>query len=238
VNPPFSGRNVVVTGATGELGHAVAATLVAAGAVCHAPVRSGAGVGRLEALGRNLRVVAGIEVADESSVSAFYAGLPPLWASIHCAGGFAMAPFVDTTMDALEKLLSGNARSCFLCSREAARRMLAAPESAEGRGRIVNVGAQPAVEPRLGAGKVAYAASKAVVSAVTVAAAEELARHGIWVNAVAPSILDTPSNRAAMPGSDFARWPKVEEVAETIAFLASPANLSARGAVVPVYGRT
>jgi NAD(P)-dependent dehydrogenase (short-subunit alcohol dehydrogenase family) len=238
VSQEFAGRNVVVTGATGELGHAVVARLLRAGAVCHAPVRSGSRRDRLEPLGSGVRIAEGVEVADEASVSAYYAQLPALWASIHCAGGFDMAPFVDTTLGGLEKLLSGNAVSCFLCSREAAKRMLAAPAAPEGRGRIVNVTAQAAVEPLRGAGRVAYAASKAVVSTVTAAAGEELAKSGIWVNAVAPSILDTPSNRGAMPKADFATWPKVEEVAETIAFLASPWNRSTRGAVVPVYGRT
>lgn len=82
----------------------------------------------------------------------------------------------------------------------------------------------------------AYTASKAAVAALTQALSEELAPEGIWVNAVAPSILDTPANRTAMPGADHERWPRVEEVASTILHLASPANGSVRGAVVPVYG--
>ena len=83
----------------------------------------------------------------------------------------------------------------------------------------------------------AYAASKAAVAALTVALAEEVVKQGILVNAVAPSILDTPANRQAMPQADHAAWPKVEEVARTILFLASPDNKVTRGAVVPVYGR-
>ena len=72
---------------------------------------------------------------------------------------------------------------------------------------------------------------------MTEALAEELAGEGIWINAVAPSILDTPANRKAMPEADFSEWPGTEEVADTIVFLASPQNRSTRGAVVPVYGR-
>ena len=105
-------------------------------------------------------------------------------------------------------------------------------------GRIINVAARPALEWRTGAGMVAYAASKAAVAAATVALAEEVAKDGILVNAVAPSIMDTPANRAAMPKADHAAWPKVAEVAATIVFLASPANKVTRGAVVPVYGRS
>jgi NAD(P)-dependent dehydrogenase (short-subunit alcohol dehydrogenase family) len=122
--------------------------------------------------------------------------------------------------------------SCFLCCRAAVTAMAGAG------GRIVNVAARPALEWRTGAGMVAYAASKAAVAAATVALAEEVAKHGILVNAVAPSIMDTPANRAAMPKADHAPWPKVAEVAATIVFLASPANKVTRGAVVPVYGKS
>jgi len=73
---------------------------------------------------------------------------------------------------------------------------------------------------------------------LTAALAEEVAKAGILVNAVAPSIMDTPPNRQAMPKADYGLWPKVEEVAATIAFLASPENLVTRGAIVPVYGKS
>ena len=105
-------------------------------------------------------------------------------------------------------------------------------------GRIVNVAARPALEPRIGAGMTAYTASKAGVAALTAALAEEVAKDGILVNAVAPSIMDTPANRKAMPKADFSAWPKVEEVAATILFLASPDNKVTRGAIVPVYGKS
>jgi len=107
-----------------------------------------------------------------------------------------------------------------------------------GGGRIVNVTARPALEWRAGAGMAAYTASKAAVAALTVALAEEVAKDDILVNAVAPSIMDTPANRAAMPKADHAAWPKVEEVAATILFLASPENKVTRGAIAPVYGRS
>ena len=105
-------------------------------------------------------------------------------------------------------------------------------------GRIVNVAARPALEPRLGAGMTAYTIAKSGVAALTIALAEEVAKQGILVNAVAPSIMDTPANRAAMPKADFDKWPKVEDVAATILFLASPGNTVTRGAIVPVYGKS
>jgi NAD(P)-dependent dehydrogenase (short-subunit alcohol dehydrogenase family) len=84
----------------------------------------------------------------------------------------------------------------------------------------------------------AYAASKAAVATLTVALAEEVVGQDILVNAIAPSILDTHANRQAMPKADHAAWPKVEEVARTILFLASPDNAVTRGAIVPVYGKS
>jgi NAD(P)-dependent dehydrogenase (short-subunit alcohol dehydrogenase family) len=107
-----------------------------------------------------------------------------------------------------------------------------------GGGRIVNVAARQALEPRLGAGSVAYTIAKTGVAALTIALGEELAKEGILVNAVAPSAMDTAANRASMPKADFSAWPKVEEVAATILFLASTGNTVTRSAVVPVYGRS
>jgi NAD(P)-dependent dehydrogenase (short-subunit alcohol dehydrogenase family) len=88
------------------------------------------------------------------------------------------------------------------------------------------------------AGLSAYAASKAAVASLTLSLSEELAAERIWVNAVLPSIMDTPANRAAMPKADFAKWPTVGDVAATIAFLASPQNAVTRGALVPAYGQS
>jgi len=84
----------------------------------------------------------------------------------------------------------------------------------------------------------AYGASKAAVAALTAALAEEVVKDGILVNAVVPSTMDTPANRASMPKAHHENWPKVEEVAQTILFLASPENKVTRGALVPVYGRS
>ena len=106
---------------------------------------------------------------------------------------------------------------------------------AAGGGRIVNVAARAAVAPV--PGMAAYLTSKAGVAALTQALAAEVLTEGILVNAVLPSIIDTPANRASMPKADFATWPKPAEIAETIVFLASPENALTSGALVPVYGR-
>ena len=236
----FHGAQVVVTGGTGALGTAVVAALRAADAVCHVtnmvaaelehyPHRNDPGV----------HIASGIDLADEAAVRRFYGELPPLWASIHLAGGFAMSPAAETSAVAFADQFQMNALSSFLCSVAALRAIRArnapGPGGAKG-GRIVNVAARPGLEPRLGSGMVAYATAKAAVAAMTQALAQETAGEEIWVNAVAPSVLDTPANRTAMPDADFTSWVAPSAVAEVIAFLASPDNRVTRGAVIPVYG--
>ncbi|MFN0241815.1 MAG: SDR family NAD(P)-dependent oxidoreductase [Planctomycetota bacterium] len=226
----FDGLHVVVTGASGELGGAVARLFAARGAQCHLPVRTRAQTTGSDA---RLRFVAGVDLLDESSVAAFYRELPALWASIHCAGGFAAKPFADTSVEDLQSQLATNTTTAFVCAREAVRKLRAAGQG----GRIVNVVARQALEPARGAGMVAYTMSKAAVAAMTRALAEEVVGDGIAVNAIAPSTLDTPSNRTAMPAADFSRWVRLDDAARWIVELASPGEITARGSIVTVYGR-
>jgi NAD(P)-dependent dehydrogenase (short-subunit alcohol dehydrogenase family) len=226
----FQGRRVVVTGGAGALGEAVVALLLERGAQCRVPVH-GALDGASATPRAGLEFVERCNLAVEADVARLYDGAAGLWASIHVAGGFEMAPAEDTDRAALMRMLDMNLVSCHLCCRAALRTF------AEQGGRIVNVAAQPALEPRLGAGKTAYAASKAAVAALTQALAAEVAGRGVLVNAVAPSTIDTPANRRAMPKANHALWPQPRDIAETIAFLASPGNRVTSGAVVPVYGR-
>ena len=233
---PYRDRHVVVTGGTGALGSAVVGALIDAGAVCHVPWLHKAEADRFPYRDHpQVNLIANVELADEAAVDRLFAAVPSLWASIHLAGGFAMASVVKTGKSELMQQIDTNLVACFLCCRAA---VSAIGRAGQQGGRIVNVAARPALEPRTGAGAAAYTASKAAVAALTAALAEEVAKDGILVNAVAPSILDTPANRAAMPKANHADWPKVEEVAATILFLASPENRVTRGAIVPVYGRT
>ncbi|MGB8896793.1 MAG: SDR family NAD(P)-dependent oxidoreductase [Pseudolabrys sp.] len=229
----FSGKQVVVTGGTGALGSTVVGALLAGGASCVVPYVHDAEAQRFPHRGDpNVMLVAVSDLADETQVAKVYAGLKP-WASIHIAGGFAAGKVAETGKVALMAQIDSNLTSCFLCCRAAVNAMLAA-----GGGRIVNVAARPALEWRSGAGMTAYSIAKTGVAALTVALAEEVAKGGILVNAVAPSIMDTAANRKAMPKANFDAWPKVEEVAATILFLASPDNRVTRGAIVPVYGKS
>lgn len=224
-------RNVVVTGASGALGGAVVAALRARGATVFAPTVEREVPASLRSAG--IIATPSIDLGDETAVARFFAGLPSLWASVHLVGGFTMAPIAETKVAELDRMLSLNARTCFLACREA---VIAMRRSGGGGGRIVNVVARPALVPAAGAGMVAYAASKAAVASITQSLAAEVVAEGIWVNAVAPSIIDTPANRASMPDADFERWPKPEDLARAIAQLASPENRLTSGALVPVYG--
>ena len=201
--------HIVITGSGGGLGPAVLQTLRAAGAVCHAPSRQD------------------LDLTDEAAVIAYYAALPSLWASVHVAGGFSMAPLVETTLDAFTAQWRINTVTAFLTSREAVRRM--GPTAG---GRIVNVASRAAVEHP--GGKIAYVAAKAALVAMTQAMAAETRGAGILINAVLPDTIDTPANRAAMPNADFTRWTAPEAIARTIAWLASPKNDSVTGALLPV----
>jgi NAD(P)-dependent dehydrogenase (short-subunit alcohol dehydrogenase family) len=228
----YADLHVMVTGGTGALGAAVVAALIERGATCHVPVFQPREL-QTFAHREHERVVLydSVNLEDEAMVTRLYEQVGPLWASIHIAGGFAMAPLTETSLEQFRRMIDLNATSCFLCCREAVRRMRG--EGSQG-GRIVNVAARPALVPS--PGMVAYSAAKSAVAAMTLALAEELRDERIWVNAVVPSLIDTPMN--AMPGADFDAWPKTHEIAETIAFLASPANRATRGALVPVYGRS
>jgi NAD(P)-dependent dehydrogenase (short-subunit alcohol dehydrogenase family) len=236
----FAGSHVVVTGGTGALGRAVIAKLRAAGAVCHVPNLVAAELADF-APDPGVHVARDVDVADEPAVRRFYGALPGLWASIHLAGGYAMAPVAETSAADFMAQFRMNALTAFLCSAAAIAAFRARREPGPGGakgGRIVNVTARPALEPRTGSGMVAYTASKSAVAALTQALAQETVDEEIWINAVGPSILDTPANRAAMPDADYDRWVAPADIAETIVFLASPSNRGTRGAVIPVYGKS
>jgi len=221
-------RNVVVTGATGGLGGAVVELLLERGATVHVPMVEAAAPAHM--VRDRVVTTPSVDLGDEAAVATYYGALPSLWASIHLVGGFTAGPIAETRAADLDKMMALNARTCFVTCREA----VGAMRRSGGGGRIVNVTARPALSPV--GGMVAYAASKAAVASITQCLAAEVVGERIWVNAVVPSIIDTPANRKAMPDADFDRWPKAGQLAATIAFLASPANGVTSGALVPVYG--
>lgn len=206
-------RNILVTGASGALGGAV----VAAFATDH---------------------VIAVSHPDydltrpEEAVRALAAAPRPLHALIHLMGGFAGGASVAQTDDATwRRMLLLNLDAAFFMARAAVPALLEQPGA-----RLVFVGSRNAVLPA--ANLAAYNVSKAGLVALARTLALEVAPHRATCNIVLPSVMDTPSNRAAMPKADFSRWVPPASVAAVIAWLASSAAADVNGAVIPVYGQS
>ncbi len=230
--PTLKDQHVVVTGGTGALGVAVVRALVDAGAHCHVPaIESAVPADRFPKDG--VSATTKVDLSDEASVTAFYASLPPLSAVVNIAGGFAWAPIADSSVKVLQQQMSMNLVSCALSCRAAVANFRKAGKG----GHIVNISARPALNPRQGANMTAYTASKAAVAAFTVALAEELKGENISLIALAPSTIDTPTNRKDMPKADHASWVKPASIAELIVAHLGFSDPINSGALIPVYGK-
>jgi NAD(P)-dependent dehydrogenase (short-subunit alcohol dehydrogenase family) len=221
----FVGRTVVVVGADGALGRGLVAAFLARGAdvrgLARTPPDAPVPGARYDA----------VDVLDDRALGACFDAEPAPWAVVNVVGGFAGArPLTELDPAELSTQLQLNLTSAALVTKHALRRM------AGGGGRIVHTASRSALDPA-GSG-LAYSVSKAGVLHLVRMAAAETHGTGITVNAVVPSIMDTPANRAAMPSADPSGWPSVEDVAEVYVFLASPAAGLVSGAAIPVYGAT
>jgi NAD(P)-dependent dehydrogenase (short-subunit alcohol dehydrogenase family) len=226
----FTDRVILVTGASGGLGSAVTRAFLDAGATVAGVFRSGAPPVTHE---RFLSIHADLSVAEDAAAAVERARSQAgrLDALIHLVGGFAGGQPVAATDDATwKRMLDMNLNSAFYAMRAALPVLLAA-----GRGRIVAVGSKTAVEPV--AKLSAYGVSKAALVALVRTVALELKGAGITANAVLPSVIDTPANRAADPAADFSKWVAPESIASLILWLASDAAADVNGAVIPIYGR-
>ncbi|HUY79341.1 MAG TPA: SDR family NAD(P)-dependent oxidoreductase [Ktedonobacterales bacterium] len=243
----LANRVALVTGALGGLGPAVCQTFIAAGATVvgvasESSGRHGSPADALAALRATLPADAiasrltlrTADLSDESSVAQLVAGVVSdfgrLEIAVNLVGGYAAGqPVSALDADVWDSLLTLNARTTFLVSKH-----VAAPMARQQWGRIVNISSRAALAGRRNAA--AYAVAKQAVITLTEAQAEELRDDHITVNAVLPSIIDTPANRAAMPKADTSRWPTAEQIARVIAFLASDDAAIISGAAIPVYG--
>ena len=221
---------MAVTGAFGALGAAVASSLRGFGAkvaeIDYVPAPAGKTPGELVFGGRDLSdsKVATTVMAQLAQSAGRLDGL------VNIAGGFQFEKLEGGTLDTWDAMYRMNLRTCVAACSAALPHLLGS-----GRGRIVNIGAMGAV--KAAAGMAAYAASKAGVAKLTESLADELKDRGVTVNALLPSILDTPRNRLDMPGSDFDRWVKPAALGDVIAFLLSDAADAVTGALIPVAGR-
>ena len=225
----MDGKVVVVTGASGALGKVVAEVALARGArvagVDHAPIQIAATENRID--------IGGVDLTDATqarkaidAVASHFGGINAL---INIAGGFEFEAIAEGDPKTWQRMYALNVLTALNASRSAISYL-----AASRTGRIVNVGAMGALQATAGMG--AYAASKAGVHRLTEALAAEW-KGSITVNAVLPSTIDTPANRASMPKADFEKWVTAEELTNVILFLASDAASAVTGALLPVSGR-
>jgi NAD(P)-dependent dehydrogenase (short-subunit alcohol dehydrogenase family) len=229
----MQGRTIVVTGAGGALGSCVARIAGERGAVV-AMVDFGAIPEICGAASAQHVRLSGVDLADfaaaKRAMDEIKSRTGRLDALLNIAGGFRWQTLADGDLDVWDALYRMNLKTAATACKAALPHLIDS-----GAGRIVNVGAYGAV--KAGAGMGAYASSKAGVAKLTESLAEEL-KGRVMVNAVLPSIIDTPANRKDMPDADFSTWVRPEELAEIMLFLASDAASAVTGALVPVTGRT
>jgi NAD(P)-dependent dehydrogenase (short-subunit alcohol dehydrogenase family) len=231
----FKEKIVLVAGGTGGLGRAVSLAFLREGAEVvvtwrdeHelAALKSAAGV-EVSRLGAEK-----VDVTDDAAVEQLIEGVVKekgrLDAMVNTIGGFTGGTKMwEAAPESLDKMLAMNLRSGFLLSRAAVKAMIA-----RGQGAIVNIAAKAAVDHP--AGLAAYAASKAAALAMIDSLDADLKGTAVRVNSVLPSIIDTETNRKAMPNADFAKWPKPEDIAKVILFLCSDDAKAVHGAAIAV----
>ena len=226
-------RVVVVTGAFGCLGVTVARSFAKLGDQVALVDRVAAPKSLQDEFAAGHLALGGIDLAAlapaRAAIDEVRRRLGPPDVLVNVAGGFRWQSCADGDLEGWDEMYAANLRTAVIACKVVLEYMVERKT-----GHIVNVGA--AAAQRATAGMGAYAASKSGVLRLTESLAEELKDEGIAVNAVMPSIIDTPANRAAMPKADFTRWVSPESVAEVIAFLASEAARGVRGAAVPVVG--
>jgi NAD(P)-dependent dehydrogenase (short-subunit alcohol dehydrogenase family) len=241
----LSGKSVVVFGGTGALGSALVERLIAEGAeVAVADVEVPELGNRLD--GASYRAV---NALDEGSLGGLFAHVAaPVWAVVNVIGGYTPSQaLVELDVEILRAQLDLNLITAANITKHAIEAMsdvegaappaagTASPANTSRGGRIVHTSSRVA----RGDGKdsFAYSVSKLGVIRLVEAAAAETLDHGITVNCILPSVIDTPANRAAMPSSDHSRWPKPAQIAAVVAWLVSEDAELVSGAAIPVYGR-
>jgi NAD(P)-dependent dehydrogenase (short-subunit alcohol dehydrogenase family) len=225
-------KRIAITGAFGILGSAAVEAALAEGASVIAIDYASANLA--PSFDGQVKILGACDLTNqeqaEQALGAADAAFGGLDALLNIAGGFSWETVADGSIDTWESMFNINVRTAVLASKAALPYLTKHSGSA-----IVNIGANGAV--KAGAGLGAYAASKSGVARFTESLAEEVKQQGVRVNAVLPSIIDTPINRADMPDADFAQWVTPEELANVLIFLTSDQASGVTGALVPVVGR-
>jgi NAD(P)-dependent dehydrogenase (short-subunit alcohol dehydrogenase family) len=245
----FQGKSVLVAGGTGGLGRAVSLAFLGEGAAVHVTYRSEEEFAKLQSAAGQSTQSSGLkeapvlfrvdplyghraDVTNEQQAATLLEKFARLDVLVNTVGAYAGGtPLWQTGLDVYDRMMSANVRSGLVLARAAVPLMLA-----QKSGSIVNISSRAAVDHAAGAG--AYAASKAAAVAMMDSLAADLHGTGVRVNSILPSIIDTPANRTAMPDADFSKWPKPEEIAAVILFLAGDESKLITGASIPVYGNS
>lgn len=229
----FKGQTALVAGGTGGLGRAVSLAFLKEGATVFVTYRA---EDEFSALKQSAGAAAGslrgfrADVTNEKEAAGLVQCVGRLDILVNAVGAYAGGTALwATDLDIFERMMSLNVRSGFVLLRSVVPFMLR-----QGAGAIIAISSRSAVDHAAGAS--AYAASKAAALAMMDSLAADLKGTGVRANTVLPSIIDTEANRKAMPGADFSKWPKPEEIAQVILFLASEEAKLIHGAAVPVYG--
>jgi NAD(P)-dependent dehydrogenase (short-subunit alcohol dehydrogenase family) len=218
-------RKIVITGATGALGQAVLARFRKGGdavVAIHSPIQKPSAIDGVE--------WSGVDLTQRKAVHDFFAKIGEVDAVVHCAGGFRWSPIDDLSAEDLRFLISLNLESSIYVASAAVPAM-----KKKKNGALLFVSSRATQHGATGMS--AYAASKAGVNAMVLSLAEELKDHGVRVNAILPSVIDTPANRKDMPHADSSKWVSPEDLAELLYDLTLPKSKSITGALIPVYGR-
>jgi NAD(P)-dependent dehydrogenase (short-subunit alcohol dehydrogenase family) len=230
----FKEQTVMITGAAGNLGQAVAAAFAAQGATLVLIDLNEAALAKVPTTGAGEVLRQRVDLSDPASIAvatdATIAKFQRIDVLVNLAGGFQMGDQVHAlNPDKWNFMMELNAGSVLRMTHAVVPHMLK-----DGGGKIVNIGAYSALSGK--AEMSAYIASKSAVIRLTESMAAELRSHNINVNCVLPSIIDTPQNRAAMPKADPSKWVAPAALADVLLFLCSPAARAIHGAAIPVVG--
>jgi len=228
----------VITGGTGGLGRMVAARLAVRGhrlALTYLVPDEAVEVEEMLGLPEERLILKRVDCSDGEAVTAFVKDVATTFGGINVlaalVGGWAGGRDVDETDDVrFERMIDLNLRPSFNAARAAIPYLREAAW-----GRIVMMGSRAAVEPP--SGQAMYNVAKAGVVALTRSIAEEVSDSKVTANVVLPSLIDTPAFREVVPYANYVEWPKPDEIAAVIEFLASPESGVINGAAIPVYGR-